>query len=108
MDFITDLPPSAKIDTICVVVDRFSKMAHFIPYKKTIIGEETTKVFINNIYRYPGLPDDIISNRRPQYISKFWQLLFEILKVKIKLLLAFHPQTNGQIEQVNQVLEQCL
>lgn len=108
MDFITDLPPSATFDAICVVVDRLTKMAHFIPCRKSISGEETAKLFLDNIYRYHGLPDDIISDRGPQFISRFWRSLFEILKVDIKLSSAFHPQTDGQTERVNQVLEQYL
>jgi len=108
MDFITDLPPSKSFDTIFVVVDRLTKMAHFIPCKKSITGEETARLFLDNIYRYHGLPDDIVSDRGPQFVSKFWRSLFEILKVQIKLSSAFHPQTDGQTERVNQVLEQYL
>jgi len=108
MDFIIDLSTSNKFNTICVVVDRIQKMAHFVRCKKTSIGEETTKLFIDNIYCYHGLLEDIISNRGPQFISKFWQLLIKILQVKIKLSSTFHLQTNGQTEQVNQILEQYL
>ena len=60
MDFITDLPSSRTYDSIFVIVDRFTKMAHFMPCTKSITGEETAKLFINNIYRYHGLPKDII------------------------------------------------
>ena len=108
MDFIVDLPPSNIFDCICVIVNRFSKMAHFVPCKKTITNEDMTKLFIDNIYRYHGLPDDIVSDRGPQFVSKFWQSLFKILQVEIKLSSAFHPQTDGQTEWVNQVLEQYL
>ena len=71
MDFIVDLPPSNSFDYICVVVDRFPKMAHFVPCKKTITSEDTAKLFIDNIYRYHGLLDDIVSDRGPQFVSKF-------------------------------------
>ena len=108
MDFIVDLPPSNTFDCICVVVDRFSKMAHFVSYKKTITGENTAKLFIDNIYRYHGLPDDIVSDRGPKFVSNFWQSLIKILQVEIKLSSAFHPQTDGQTERINQVLEQYL
>ncbi len=108
MDFITDLPLSDSFDSIFVVVDRLTKMAHFIPCKKTITGEETARLFLDNVYRYHGLPNDIISDRGPQFVSKFWKSLFAILKVDIKLSSAFHPQTDGQTERVNQVLEQYL
>ena len=71
MDFIINLPPSNTFDCICVIVDRFSEMVHFVPCKKTIIGEDTAKLFIDNIYRYHGLLDDIVSDRGPQFVSKF-------------------------------------
>ena len=106
MDFIIDLPPSNTFDCICVVVDRFSKMVHFVLCKKTIIGEDTAKLFIDNIYQYHGLPHDIVSDRGPQFVSKFWQSLFKILQVEIKLSSPFHLQTDGQTKWVNQVLEQ--
>jgi transposase InsO family protein len=81
---------------------------HFISCTKTITGEEIARLFVDNVYRYRGLPDDIISDRGPQFISKFWRSLFEILKVDIKLSSAFHPQIDDQTERVNQVLEQYL
>ena len=95
MDFITDLPPSKSCDSILVVVDRLTKMAHFIPCKKTSSSEDTARLFLDNIYRFHGLPDDIVSDRGTQFVSKFWRSLFEILKVDIKLSLAFHRQTDS-------------
>ena len=83
-------------------------MAHFTPCKKTISSEETARLFFDTIYRYHGLPDDIISDRGPQFVSQFWKSLFQTLKVDIKLSSAFHPQTDGQTERVNQILEQYL
>jgi len=108
MDFITDLPPSKSFDSICVIVDRLTKMAHFTPCKKTISSEETARLFFDTIYRYYGLLDDIVSDRGPQFVSKFWKSLFETLKVKINLSSAFHLQMDEQTERVNQVLEQYL
>jgi hypothetical protein len=60
MDFITDLPSSKDFDSIFVVVDRLTKMAYFMPYNKTITCEETARFFMDNIYKYHGLPDNII------------------------------------------------
>ena len=76
MDFITDLPPSNSFDSIFVVVDRFTKMAHFVPCKKTSSSEYRARLFLDNVYRYHGLPDDIVSNRGTQFVSKFWRCLF--------------------------------
>jgi hypothetical protein len=106
MDFITDLPSSKAFDSIFVVVDRLTKMAHFMPCNKTVTGEETARLFMDNIYKYHGLLDDIISNCGSQFTSKFWQLLFKIFKVKIKLSSAYHPQTDVQMERINQMMEQ--
>lgn len=108
MDFIMDLPPSNSYDSIFVIVDRLTKMAHFVPCKKTSSSEDTARLFFDNVYRDHGLPDDIISDRGTQFVSKFWKSLFEILKVEIKLFSAFHRQIDGQTERVNQVLEQYL
>jgi hypothetical protein len=105
MDFITDLPNSKAFDSIFVVVDRLIKMAHFMPYNKTVTGEETTILFMDNIYKYHGFPDDITSDHGSQFTSKFWQSLFKIFKVKIKLSSAYHAQIDGQTKRVNQVLE---
>ena len=108
MDFITDLPLSEGHDSILVVVDRFTKMAHFIPCSKAISGLETTNLILANVVRLHGLPDDIISDRGAPFISHFWKRLFHILDTTTKLLMTFHPQIDGQMECVNQVLEQYL
>ena len=83
-------------------------MAHFVPCNKTVTDEETARLFIDNVYKYHGFPDDIISDRGTQFTSKFWQSLFKILQVEIKFFSAYYPQTDGQTKRVNQVLEQYL
>ncbi len=85
MDFIMDLPRSNSFESILVVVDRFMKIVHFIPRNKSIVGEKTTKLFLDHVFRYHGLLEDIISDHRPQFASKFWKWLFELLGVKVKL-----------------------
>jgi hypothetical protein len=62
MDFITDLPSSRNFDAIFVIIDQLTKMAHFVPCKKTITKEETTRLFVDNVFQYYGLRDDIISD----------------------------------------------
>jgi hypothetical protein len=106
--FITDLPSSRNFDAIFIIIDWLTKMVYFVLCKKTMIGEETARFFVDNIYWCRGLPDDIISDRGPQFVSKFWRSLFEILKVDTKLSSAFYHQTASQTERVNQVLEQYL
>ena len=95
LDFITDLLVSCTFDSILVVVDKLTKMAHFIPCNKTIIGERTTKLLINHIYHYHSQLEDIMSDWRSQFISKFWKEFFELLHVKINPLSGYHLESNG-------------
>jgi transposase InsO family protein len=108
MDFITDFPNVRTKNSILVVVDRLTKMAHFTPCSKSIMVEETTQLILDGIVRLHGLPKEIVSNRGPQFASKFWHRLFELLGVDIRLSSAFHPKTDGQTEWTNQTLEQYL
>jgi hypothetical protein len=93
LDFITNLPPSEGFDTILTVVDRFTKMTHFIPCMKTINSEETTNMVMREVFRHHGLPDNIIGDRGPLFISKFWKHLVESLNVSCKLSSSYHPPT---------------
>lgn len=95
-DFIIDLPLFNSFDSILVVVDCLTKMAHFIPCNKSIIGERTVKLFLDHVFQYHGLLEDILFNCGLQFTSKFWKSFFELLGVKVKLLLAFHPQNMGK------------
>ena len=108
LDFITDLPLSKGYDCILSVVDPFTKMSQFLPCTKTINSEDTADLVMREIFRHHGLPDDIISDRGPQFISKFWKHLCAMLKVSCKLSSGYHPQTNGKTERTNQTLEQYL
>ena len=108
MDFIVELPLSEGYDSILVVVDRFSKMTHFIACNKEITAQATAELFMRNIVRIHGLPKSIVSDRGPQFISKFWKGLFALMGTEIKLSTSHHPQTDGQTERVNQALEQYL
>ncbi len=105
MDFIVGLPESDGNTKIWVIVDRFSKMAHFIPLPTVNKTEDMAKIFLNQIWKLHGLPDDIVSDRDSKFISHFWQSLMDLLSVKLNLSTAFHPQTDGQTERVNQTLE---
>uniref|UniRef100_A0A803JS76 Gypsy retrotransposon integrase-like protein 1 n=1 Tax=Xenopus tropicalis TaxID=8364 RepID=A0A803JS76_XENTR len=108
IDFIVDLPPSQGFNTIFVVVDRLSKMAHFIPLSGTPSAAYTAEVFIKEIIRLHGVSDEIVSDRGVQFTSKFWRALCDSLKIKLAFSTAFHPQSNGQTERTNQTLEQYL
>uniref|UniRef100_A0A8C5P6E7 Uncharacterized protein n=1 Tax=Leptobrachium leishanense TaxID=445787 RepID=A0A8C5P6E7_9ANUR len=91
-----------------VVVDRHTKMAHFVPVSSLPTAEKTADLFYHHIFRLHGVPSSIISDRGTQFTSKLWSAFCGILKIKICLSSAFHPQSNGQTERVNQWLEQYL
>jgi hypothetical protein len=108
VDFVVDLPKSRNCDSIMVVVDRRTKMSHFIGCNKTITAEGTAKLFIENVFRLHGLPKTVVSDRGPQFVAKFWKRLLQLLEMKPLLSTSFHPETDGQTERVNQVAEQYL
>ena len=108
MDFITALPESDGFDSILTVVDRFSKMAHFIPTKKTVTAPETATLFVQNIYRMHGMPLSIVSDRDPKFTSDFWTTFFERLGTKLRMSTVDHPQSDGQAERANGVIIQLL
>lgn len=108
MDFIVELPQAEGFSTIFVVVDRLTKMAHFLPMKGTPSAMETARVFIKEIVRLHGVPANIISDRGVQFTSRFWKALCDSLEIELALSSAYHPQINGQTERTNQTLEQYL
>jgi len=108
MDFIVGLPKSDGYTKIWVIVDRFSKMAHFIPLRTEEHIKELALTFVKEIWRLHGLPESIVSDRDTRFTSKFWTSLMQLLQVKLSLSSAFHPDSDGQTERVNQTLEQYL
>ncbi|GBE77221.1 Transposon Tf2-6 polyprotein [Sparassis crispa] len=105
-DFITDLPISNGFDSIMVVVDHdLTKGVILTPCLKTITAEGTAKIFHDKVYSRFGLPDRIISDRGPQYASKVFQELNRLLQIRSSMSTAYHPQTDGETERVNQELE---
>lgn len=106
MDFIEELPTSNSYNSILVVVDRFTKMAHFIPTFTTANSRDLANIVIRHVFTKHGIPDDIISDRGAKFVSKFWQRVCSSLGILRKLSSAYHPQTDGQTERVNSVLEQ--
>ena len=108
MDFIVELPPSDGYDAIYVCVDRFTKMAHFIPTKSNVTAEKAAQHYVKDVFRLHGLPDDIVSDRGQQFTSRFTQRLLELCEIKGNRSTAYHPQSDGQTERTNQTLEQYL
>jgi transposase InsO family protein len=105
MDF-HELPKDRNgYDTILIFVDRFGKRTMSIPCNKTINAKDIAKHYIDRIHRIYGPPLTIVSNWGPQFISAFWDEFTKILGIKLKLSTAYHPQTDGQTEVVNQYLD---
>jgi hypothetical protein len=107
MDFITDLPESSGCTAILVVVDRLSKMRHFIPCKD-MDAPTVARLFVQHVFKLHGLPESIVSDRGTQFVSEFWRCLCQILKIDAKYSTAYHPETDGQTENANAFLEQYL
>ena len=95
-------------DNCMVVVDRLGKRPLSFPCYKTISASEVAKIYIDRVWRIYGLPDTIVSDRGPQFVSTFWREMCGILGIKLKLSTANHPQTDGQTENANQYLDQRL
>ena len=113
MDMIVGLPPSADskgnaYDAILVVVDRFTKMAKYFPIRETMAAPQLAELFCNEIVKQYGTPRSIVTDRGSIFTSEYWSMLCYYMKVKRKLSTAFHPQTDGQTECQNQVLEHYL
>ena len=108
IDFLCGLPESKGFTTIMVVVDRFSKMIHLIPFKDIPDATETAKAFIKEIFRLHGLPKDIYTDRGTQFTSALWQELMEKLRIKSKIATTDHHETVGQVERCNSFIEQYL
>ncbi len=108
LDFVTGLPPSQGNTVVLTVVDRFSKATHFIPLPKIPSARETAVAVIDHVFRIHGLPMDVVSDRGPQFISKFWKEFCRLLGATVSLSSGYHPQSNGQTERANQDLERVM
>ncbi|KAJ1596989.1 hypothetical protein NDA14_002766 [Ustilago hordei] len=113
LDFIEGLPPSKKYDSktydsILVIVDRLTKFAILAPTHKTVTAKQTAVLLYGHMIRLFGYPDHMVSDRGRQFISGAWKAFAEQMGVKHSLSTAYHPQTDGQTERVNQVIEQYL
>lgn len=108
MDFIVGLPVSDGKDALFVVVDRLTKMAHFIPCTSEIDSPEAARLFADHVFKHHGLPATIVADRGPQFRSQFLKSLCNILAISQNLSSGFHPQTDGQTERINAILEQYL
>jgi hypothetical protein len=109
MDFIVGLPLTSKNhDSIWVIVDRLTKTAHFIAVHTTYTVKNYADIYLDRIVRLHGVPKTIVSDRGTQFVARFWEQLHETLGTKLIRSSAYHPQTDGQTERVNQIVEDML
>ncbi len=99
---------SKSSHTILTVVDRFSKACCFIPLPKRPTALETAEALCNYVFRFYGLPEDIVSDRGPQFTSWVWSAFCQKLNINVSLTSGYHPQSNGQVERLNQELTRFL
>ena len=108
VDFITKLVVVAGKDAILVVSDRLSKITHFVANTEGTSAEGLARLFRDNVWKLHGLPESMVSDRGPQFAVELTKELNKMLGIETRLLTAFHPQTDGQMEWMNQELEQYL
>ncbi|WVZ80352.1 hypothetical protein U9M48_027835, partial [Paspalum notatum var. saurae] len=106
MDFVVGLPRTQKgYDSIWVIIDRFTKSAHFLPVKTVYRANTYAELYIAKIVSLHGVPRTITSDRGSVFVSRFWEQLQNALGTKLIHSSAYHPQTSGQVERVNQIVE---
>src|ERR1700738_1390493 len=107
MDFVTGLPAASSVsyNAVLVIVDRFSRMALFIPTHETADAKDIAELFWHRCWSKTDLPRVIISNRDPRFTSAFWKSLFSLMGTRLALSTAHHPQTDGLAERTIKTLE---
>jgi len=107
MDFITELPVLEGCDQLWIIIDRFTKMAHFIPLReKTAV--DLAVAFAKEVWMHHGLPIDIVSDRDSHFTLDLWKGFLKLSGIRSRMSTAFHPQTDGQTEWLNQTIEAYL
>lgn len=109
MDFITQLPRTdGGHDAIFVIVDKLTKMVHLVATTTTATAEQTARLFVDNVWKLHGVPKEVVTDRDPLFTSNFTRALSDIIGTRQSMSTAYHPQSDGQTERVNRVLEDML
>jgi hypothetical protein len=108
MDFVTGLPRCARFDTVFVVVDRLSKFAVFIPTTEHVTAQKAAELFVKHVASRFGLPSQIVTDRDPRFTGTFWPAVLKLFGTKHSTSTPYHPQTDGQTERMNRLLEETL
>jgi transposase InsO family protein len=108
VDFVVELPESHGYDAVMNIVDFASKRAHFAPTHTTVTAEGAARIYLKEVWKHHGLPKSVLSDRGPQFVADFTRELYRLLGIRLATSTAYHPQTDGQTERVNQEMEQFL
>lgn len=108
MDFIEPLPTSHNFDSILVIVDRLTKWSIFVPTSTRLTSPQLAQLIIDHVISQHGVPESIVSDRGSKFVSKFWKHVTDKIGINLRLSTAYHPQTDGQTERINQIVEQYL
>lgn len=109
LDFVTGIPESKKgYNMILVVIDRFTKMAHFIPTVKTLTAEGCARLMVDNCFKYHGIPKRMVSDKDIRFVNKFWDTIHKLFGTSVLFSTTNHPETDGQTERTNRILNQLL
>jgi len=105
---VVELPESSRHDAVMTVVDSVSKRVHFVPTHTMVTAEGAARLFLHHVWKLHGLLKHVVSDRGPQFIASFTKELYRLLGIRLSSSTAWHPQTDGQMERVNQELDQFL
>ena len=109
MDFVFGLPPDKHGNTgILVFVDRFRKMVHLAAVKASVNAKESARIFVELVFRHHGMPRELVTDRDPRFTSCFWRAVFAAVGTRLAMSTAAHPETDGQTERANRVVEDVL
>jgi len=109
LDFFGPFPKTPQGNNYCLsVVDRLSRMAHFIPCTQTVTGSDAAGLLFKHIVRLHGVPKKIVSDRDPRFTGDMWSGLFKLLGTKLSMSTACHPQTDGLAERIHRSMETML
>jgi len=108
VDFVVELPLSSGHDAVMTVVDSVLKRAHFILMHMTVTAEGAAWLFLHQVWKLYGLPKCVVSDCGSQFVTRFTRELYQLLGIKLASSTAWHPQTDGQTEHINQELDQYL
>jgi len=108
VDFVVELPLSSGHDAVITVVDLVLKRAYFISTHTMVTAEGAARLFLHQVWKLHGLPKYVVSDCGPQFVARFTKELYQLLGIKLVSFTAWHPQTDGQTERINQELDQYL